>query len=115
MVEPSRFEWRAALGSWRWLILGAIGAGAACGGKAGSDASSSEPGGQGEGGATSGVNPASTGGSAMASPLPERGGAAGLGGMAGGAGSSNLPPVTQPSVCKDQTNLDGGLRSCSNG
>ena len=115
MVEPSCFEWRAALGSWRWLILGAIGAGAACGGKAGSEATSSEPDGQGDGGSSSGVNPVAMGGSAMASPLPERGGAAGLGGMAGGAGSGNLPPVAKPWVCTDETTLEDGLLSCSNG
>lgn len=113
MVEPSRFEWRGALGSWRWVILGAIGA--ACGGRAGHESARSGDGsGQGGGESTSRVDPVAMGGSAMASPspFPDPGGAAGLGGMAGGAGSS-MPP--KPSACEDEATQEGGVRRCNNG
>lgn len=98
-----------SVGSWRWLILGAIGAGAACGGKAGSEPSSSDA--DGQGGATSGVNPVALGGSATTSPA--RGGAAGLGGVAGASGTANLP--SPPSLCEAETAEPGGVQRCSNG
>jgi hypothetical protein len=99
------FEWRAPLGAWRWLMLGALGASAAgCGGKAGSPSN-------GQGGATAPDNRAPRIGTGIAGA--GGGGSAGTTAAAGtGSGGSAAAPA---SACERETTGPGGLRICESG
>jgi hypothetical protein len=98
------FEWRAPLGAWRWLILGALGASATgCGGKA-----ESPSGGQGD--ATAPDDRAPRIGTGVAGT---GGGSAGTTAAAGtGSGGSSAAPAF---ACERDTALIAGLGLCDNG
>jgi hypothetical protein len=97
------FEWRAPLGAWRWLILGALGASATgCGGKAESPSG-------GQGGAAAPDDRAPRIGTSIAGAGGD--GSAGMAAEAGSGGSAATPA----SACEGNTALTAGLRLCDNG
>jgi hypothetical protein len=101
----TRFEWRAPLGAWRWLILGALGASApGCGAKAASP--SGDPGGA---GAADDRAPRIGTGVAGAS------GSGGAGTTAAAGTGSGGGAATQASACERDTALSAGRRLCDNG
>ncbi len=105
----SAFEWRAALGPWRWLILASLGvAPSACGGRtggSGTDQNTAHL--EGQAGATA------------TSSYPASGGTAIAGGTSGpvdvGSAGGGSPPPSAATDCVLETTLDGNWERCTNG
>jgi hypothetical protein len=119
-ASAPNFEWRAALGPWRWLILGTLGvAPSACGGRSGgSDADRDIANLRGE------TGPGGT--SAASSPAPGQGpisgtGSASAGGTTGfvtgtaGTASGGSAGVDVSTACVLESTLQGGWERCTNG
>jgi hypothetical protein len=109
----ARFEWRASLGPWRWLILGALGAvPSACGGRSsGSDTDDGAAGllGQPDDG------PTSAGGRETRPAVAASGGTAvGAAGTASG-GEPAMQPGDVSTDCVLESTLGGGWERCTNG
>jgi hypothetical protein len=110
----STFEWHAALGPWRWLILGTLGvAPNACGGRAGTadtDRNISEL--QGQAGATAEQTPSpGAGGTASGAPTLPVGATGPLGrAPAGPPRSAYVVPA-----CELASTLEGNWELCTNG
>jgi hypothetical protein len=106
------FEWRATYGSLRWLILGTLGLGPACGGRT----VAAEEAGPSEIDSTTAQGSGGVAGSAMSSAAGA-GGAdgtlaqAGAGALAGAGGARG----SQPSACVFEASAEGGLEVCQNG
>jgi hypothetical protein len=103
----SAFEWRAALGPWRWLILGTLGvAPSACGGRTnGSDTDQNTAHLEGQAGATATISPQGSGGTATGGGTP---------GPVDSAGARSTPP-SAATDCVLETTLDGNWERCTNG
>jgi hypothetical protein len=109
-VAPT-FEWRAALGPWRWLILGTLGvAPSACGGRSGgSDADQDSANLRGQPGTSPAQNPGPVSGAGSTS-----GGGASFGAAGTGSGGS-AGAVNQATACVLESTLEGGWERCTNG
>jgi hypothetical protein len=116
--QHAGFEWRAALGPWRWLILGTLGvAPSACGGRADQQGPSVDEQGGSAGAAThstlSGV--AGSRGTALGgSGSGASGGAGGSSVTTGGAGGIGGTGPVGP-ACQNPRALGGGWWECANG
>src|SRR5688572_17439378 len=117
-LSHAAFEWRAALGPWRWLILGTLGvAPGACGGRAGSDAQQGTPNVQGQGGGPVGSNSNPV---PSLDPLGAGSGGTGVGGASNGFGGTAtmplpLPPTSVASDCVPESSPGGNWVRCTNG
>lgn len=115
-APAATFEWRAALGPWRWLILGTLGlAPGACGGRtSGSDAdqdlTTNLQGHADDGTRRAGTGWAGAGGGAREAGVAS-GGSAGDAASGGSAGAQ--PDVS--TACVLESSLGGGWELCTNG
>lgn len=114
---PPSFEWRTALGPWRWLILGTLGvAPNACGGRTGGNDADRDIASPGEPRKASPPQPGPVsgpiaGGTGSASGGPSFG-AAGAAGTGSGAGAAGIDVST---ACVLGTTLGGNWERCTNG